>query len=459
MRDVPSVVTYSSVVARDSIRILLTLAALNGLEVLSTDIQGAYLYATPREKAYFIAGEEFGDRKGCIVKIVRALYGMKSSGAAFRAKLADDLKEFGYSHSLGDPDVWMRARTNKDGGPYYEYISVYVDDLLIISHDPKYFCEKLMEIYKLKQGFEKPGTFLGAELPRFENNSKDTCFGLSSHKYLVRVLEDLETRLDSRGMKLFTSVSPMDPNYHAETDNSSFLDEGDTNWYQGLIGTLRWLVEIGRIDISHAVCVLSSYLTCPREGHFLAALRIFGFLRSNKHHTIIFDPQMPNLRRCNSIVREEWLEFYGGVKESLPYNMPEPRGQSVVTWGYVDADHARDIATRRSHTGIIIYVNSSPILWFSKKQGAIQTSTHGAEMMGTRIAVEMAEALRYKLRMFGVSVDGPTILFCDNQSVVHNANHPESTLKKKHIAISFHKIREAVAAGVVEIHKVGTVEN
>jgi len=59
-----------------------------------------------------------------------------------------------------------------------------------------------------------------------------------------------------------------------------------------------------------------------------------------------------------------------------------------------------------------------------------------------------------------VPLDGPTILYCDiNQSVVHNAQNPASTLKKKHTAISFHKIREAVAAGIVEVHKVGTSDN
>ena len=80
-------------------------------------------------------------------------------------------------------------------------------------------------------------------------------------------------------------------------------------------------------------------------------------------------------------------------------------------------------------------------------------------MMATRTAVEIVESLRYKLRMFGVEVDGPSILFCDNQSVVHNSQHPESTLKKKHIAVSFHKIRESVASGTVEIHKIGTKDN
>ena len=129
------------------------------LEVLSTDIQGAYLYAKPRENAYFIAGDEIGPNKGCVIVIIRALYGMKSSGAAFRSKLCEDLRELGYTNLYGDPDVWMRARANEKGNKYYEYIAVYVDDLLIFSHDPTYYCCRLVEIYNLKEGFNKPTTF------------------------------------------------------------------------------------------------------------------------------------------------------------------------------------------------------------------------------------------------------------------------------------------------------------
>ena len=99
--------TYSSVVSRESVRIALTLAALNKLDVLSCDIQNAYLSAKCREKVYTITGPEFGSEEGSIMIIKMVLYGLKSSGAAFRSKLASVIWEMGYRPTLGDPDVWI----------------------------------------------------------------------------------------------------------------------------------------------------------------------------------------------------------------------------------------------------------------------------------------------------------------------------------------------------------------
>ena len=86
--EVPSSITYSSVVSRDSARIALTIAALNNLDVLACDIQNAYLTAHFRENIWTRTGPEFGSESGCIMIVVRALYGLKSSGAAFRELLA-----------------------------------------------------------------------------------------------------------------------------------------------------------------------------------------------------------------------------------------------------------------------------------------------------------------------------------------------------------------------------------
>lgn len=71
----------------------------------------------------------------------------------------------------------------------------------------------------------------------------------------------------------------------------------------------------------------------------------------------------------------------------------------------------------------------------------------------------MLEALRYKLRMLGVPIDGPANVFCDNKSVVTNSTVPTSTLKKKHNSIAYHRVREAVAAGILQIAKVHSSEN
>ena len=62
-------------------------------------------------------------------------------------------------------------------------------------------------------------------------------------------------------------------------------------------------------------------------------------------------------------------------------------------------------------------------------------------------------ALRYKLRMFGINIDGPANVFCDNRGVVKNASVPESVLQKKHNAINYHVVREAVAAGIIRVGK------
>lgn len=76
-----------------------------------------------------------------------------------------------------------------------------------------------------------------------------------------------------------------------------------------------------------------------------------------------------------------------------------------------------------------------------------------------RNAVELSESLRYKLRMFGVPIDGPTTFFCDNEAVFKNTSIPESTLKKKHHSIAYHRCREVVAAGTVRVTTGGTKTN
>ena len=135
MTDTPNTLTYSSVISRDSVRIALTIAALNELSVMACDIQNAYLTADCREKIWTHAGPEFGSESGSIMIVMKALYGLKGSGEAFRAHLAEKLHNIGFIPTRADPDVWHRPAVKADGFEYYEYILCYVDDLLAISHD------------------------------------------------------------------------------------------------------------------------------------------------------------------------------------------------------------------------------------------------------------------------------------------------------------------------------------
>ena len=76
-------------------------------------------------------------------------------------------------------------------------------------------------------------------------------------------------------------------------------------------------------------------------------------------------------------------------------------------------------------TGILIFFNCAQIIWHSKRQNGVETSTFGSELTALKNAVEMITALRYKLRMFGVPIDGPTDMFCDIEAVYKNAYTPE----------------------------------
>jgi hypothetical protein len=87
--------------------------------------------------------------------------------------------------------------------------------------------------------------------------------------------------------------------------------------------------------------------------------------------------------------------------------------------------------------------------WFSKRQAQVETATYGAEFMATRQAVEQIMDLRYTLRMLGVPLDGPAWLFGDNRSVVTSSTLPHSTLNKRWNALSYHRVREAIAAGII----------
>jgi hypothetical protein len=104
-------------------------------------------------------------------------------------------------------------------------------------------------------------------------------------------------------------------------------------------------------------------------------------------------------------------------------------------------------------------IGRTPITWKSRRQGAIATSTYGAELSAMRLATEEAHTIRYMLRALGIKVTKPCYMYGDNLGVIQNATTPEGVLKKKHVVLSFHFVREAVAIGVIAPRKLGSPDN
>jgi hypothetical protein len=175
---------------------------------------------------------------------------------------------------------------------------------------------------------------------------------------------------------------------------------------------------------------------------------IFGYLKLKPKKTLVFDPHHLNIDE-NRFMKCNWHDFYQGAKEPIPGDAPEPRGNVVSTHCFVDADHAGNLVTCHSQSGILLFVNRAPIIWYSKCQNTVKTSTFGSEFVALLIAVELIESLQYKSRMFGIPIDGPTNVCCDNEAVTKNTIYPKSTLKKKHNSITYQCARKAMAAETI----------
>jgi len=245
---------------------------------------------------------------------------------------------------------------------------------------------------------------------------------------------------------------------HPEMDDTGFLNNDEHSKYRMLIGCGQWAITLGRFDVMFSIQTMARFTAAPRQGHITRVLRIFGYMKAYAKYGIIIDVQERTISQTEDI-KVNWEEQYPGAHEELPSNMPKPKGKPVNLVIYADADHAHDQLTRRSVTGILLFINSTPIKWYSKRQNTVETSTYGAELVALRIAIDIVVEFRYKLRMMGIPLKGPSQVLCDNKGVVLNTTLPSSTLKKKHNAIAYHRVREAVAAQIVKISHIDGKEN
>ena len=165
MTDTPKCMTYSSVVGRETVRVALTIAALNDLQVKAGDVMNSYVTAPFSKKIWTVLGKEFGADQGQKAIMVRAIYGLKSSGAVFHAHLADCMRNNGYTPCRGENDLWMKPEIEPDGDEYYSYILCYVDDVLVVHHDAMTNLMKIEKYFKLKpSSIGDPDIYLGAML-------------------------------------------------------------------------------------------------------------------------------------------------------------------------------------------------------------------------------------------------------------------------------------------------------
>jgi hypothetical protein len=153
--------------------------------------------------------------------------------------------------------------------------------------------------------------------------------------------------------------------------------------------------------------MLSTYLYLPYEGYLDAVFRVFAYLALHHSTRVAFDHIYPSVGR-GTFIKTDWKSMYGEVKELVPSDAPVPCGKEVALRLLVDSDHAGDQFTRYSRTGFVIYLNMSSIVWFYKHQPTVDSSVFGDEFIVMNNGIKTCHEPRYKLRMMGVTLGGPT---------------------------------------------------
>jgi hypothetical protein len=230
-----------------------------------------------------------------------------------------------------------------------------------------------------------------------------------------------------------------------------FLGQDKTQQFQSLIGAMQWAVLIGRLDIATAVMFLSSVRAMPRRGHLERAKQIYGYLQKIKEARIRVLTNEPDYSDYQDPEYDWSLSVYGDVKEIIPMDIPEPKGKYVTLSHYFNANLYHDMLTGRSVTAILHFLNQTSMDWYSRKQATVETATFGSEFIAARTTIDQIIDLRTTLRYLGIPIQEKSYIFGDNKTVINASSTPHAKLHKRHNALSFHHVREAVASKYVTI--------
>ena len=225
------------------------------------------------------------------------------------------------------------------------------------------------------------------------------------------------------------------------------------------MGKLQWLVALGRFDIHAQVATMSRFRVAPRQGHMDRLKRIYSYAIRTKDYAIRFRTDQPDYSFLPDQDFDWTYSVYGNVYDILPDDMPDPLGEAVTTTTTMDANLNHCLATEKSLTGCLHFVNKTPVDWYSKKQATVETATYGSEFVAAKTATEQIMDIRQTMRYLGAPIATKSFLFGDKGSVVTSATLPHSTLTKRHNILAFLRVREAIATKLMAFYWIQSAYN
>lgn len=398
--------TFSPVVRYSTIRLLFALSVQLDLKINHLDVPTAFLNGYLNECVYMEIPENsnFVNCKNKVLKLKKAVYGLKQSAREWNKRVEVTLLNLGYKKSAYEPCLFT-----KYNGNFKIFIALFVDDFFVFYNCDNTFntlknvlqCEyKIKDLGQLKQ-------CLGMRV-KHNNN----CISIDQEEFVNKILNRFNM------MDCKTSETPMEVNLKLEKG----MEACNNNIpYQQLLGSLMYLSVLTRPDISYSVSYLSQYNTCFTETHWKHLKRLLKYLQKTKSYGLVF-------KKGNCVLR-----------------------------GFVDADWAACTLDRRSYTGYCFSLSGCVVSYESRKQRTVALSSTEAEYMALTEACKEAIYLKGLLSELGVfdNINNIT-LYSDSQSSIKLATNPMFHKRTKHIDIKHHFVRECVTSNKVNIEYVPT---
>lgn len=393
---------YTPVARYEVIRMLFALAVEDEMHLHQMDVVTAYIQGDLEEEVYMeqptMCSEKYESDKVC--KLKRPIYGLKQSGRAWYKRLNKFLLCIGFKNNEVNPCVYVCE--NQD---IRTVIVIYVDDLLIACANKNNLLtikRQLSAEFKMKD-MGPVKHILGISV---ERDGPVGTITIMQKQYINDVISrfnmkdanSVSTPLEV-GIKLTKEMEPK-----TETEKENMKDKP----YRELVGSLVYLANSTRPDIAYASSELSRYCANPGSQHWKAAKRVIRYLKGTSDYKIVYEKSKQEL------------------------------------YAYVDADWAGDLNDRRSCSGNVIMFANGPISWKSKKQKSVALSTMEAEYMALSEVVKELLYLKRLLEHMRMTIsEGPSIIFCDNQSAIQLTKNNVYHSRSKHIDIRYHFSREA----------------
>lgn len=427
--------TFSPVIALDSIRYLLSLSAINGWNICQMDAKNAFLNGKLKYEIYFQPPDGCGMQQNEVWKLNKALYGLKNAPLIFYHTMLNVLKKEGFESSLLDPCIIYHKKMKI-------YIAMYVDDLLIFGQSQENInkTKKLLSRNFEMKDLGTPKIFLGMTIKHYNKYHMK----LSMENTIDKLEKDYNIKVKERKVS-----TPIEKGFKADDEESPILNEEEHNQFRKVIGSLLYIANTVRLDISYPVSLLSRYLVTPRKCHLKAAYRIIHYLIQTKkrglHYTNEKTLQIPT----------KDYRLLDTNKKAIIQDYPK-QGEYLITT-ITDASFANE-ENRHSQSGSITYLNNNIITWMSKRQTLVALSSAEAEYIGMTEALKSAIHFNNLLKELKFKRTYAKIC-CDNVAALQLSSHKIHHQRTKHIDLRYHFIRERIQSKQIKLDYINTKFN